>query len=78
MSYYSKSKQAKKKHILIYNRILQVVKIVIEVFIQIKFCVLGGEEQNFILNNKYDQLLSFLRYNFYLRVNCKVLLKLFT
>ena len=29
-----------------------------------------GREQNFVLNNKYDQLLPFLRYNCYLRVNC--------
>ena len=31
-----------------------------------------------VLNNIYDQLLSFLRYNCYLRVNCTVLFKLFT
>ena len=31
-----------------------------------------------VLNNKYAQLLSFLRYNFYLRVNCTVFFKLFT
>jgi hypothetical protein len=31
-----------------------------------------------VLNNKYDQLLSFLRYNCYLRVNCTLLFKLST
>ena len=29
-----------------------------------------GREQNFVLNNKYDQLLSFLHYNCYMKVNC--------
>ena len=43
-----------------------------------KICVWGGEGTKFVLNNKYDQLLSFLRYNCYLRVNCTVLFKLFT
>ena len=37
-----------------------------------------GWEQNFVFNNKCDQLLSFLLYNCYLRVNCIVLFKLFT
>ena len=45
-------------------------------FIQTKFCVWGEEEKK--MNNKYDQLLSFLLYNCYLRVNCTVLFKLIT
>ena len=48
------------------------------VFIQTKYCVWGGEGTNIVLNKKYDQFSSFLRYNCYLRVNCIVLFKLFT
>ena len=40
-----------------------------------------GWEQNLVMNNEFDQLfdqlLSFLHYNCYLRVNCTVLFKLF-
>ena len=35
-------------------------------------------EQNFVLNNKYDKLSSFLHWNCYLKVICTVLFKLFT
>ena len=48
------------------------------VFIQSKFCVWGGEGTKFSLNNKYDQLLSFLRQNCYFKVKCTLLIKLFT
>ena len=44
-----------------------------------KFCVWCEEEQNLVLNNKNDQLLSlFLCYDCYLRMNCTVLYKLLT
>ena len=41
--------------------------------IDVKAIIIGQ-----VLINKYDQLLSFLRYNVYLRVNCTVHFKLFT
>ena len=47
------------------------------VFKQNFMCGLG-REQDFVLNNKYDQLFSVLGCNYFLRLNCTLLFKLFT
>ena len=39
-------------------------------FILTKFCVWDGVGMDFVLNNKYDQLLSFNTLNWHFKMNC--------